>query len=178
MVHDIGQLNTARVRVSYPSFLLLQIRFRQFVHVLQLVRGVSWRRCEGERPGWWGGLEGYSYEDRLRILGLTTLETRFLRADLIQDIERVWEFGSPGEFGSERFFQVILDGVVTGHSFKLFKKRYRLDVGKFKFASRVCEEWNRLGDGIVWNSATFTSAFLPVSVFAIPDFRILLVSEI
>ena len=21
--------------------------------------------------------------------------------------------------------------------------------GKFKFASRVCEEWNRLGDGIV-----------------------------
>ena len=28
-----------------------------------------------------------------------------------------------------------------GHSFKLFKKRlYRLDVRKFKFASRVCEE--------------------------------------
>ena len=25
------------------------------------------------------------------------------------------------------------------------KKRYRLDVGKFKFASRVCDEWNRLG---------------------------------
>ena len=30
------------------------------------------------------GLEGYSYRDRLRILGLTTLETRFLRADLIE----------------------------------------------------------------------------------------------
>ena len=30
------------------------------------------------------GLEGYSYSDRLRILGLTTLETRFLRADLIE----------------------------------------------------------------------------------------------
>ena len=29
------------------------------------------------------GLEGYSYSDRLRILGLTTLETRFLRADLM-----------------------------------------------------------------------------------------------
>ena len=36
-----------------------------------------------------------------------------------------------------------------GHSFKLFKKRYRLDIGKFKFASRVCEEWNSLEDGIV-----------------------------
>ena len=30
------------------------------------------------------GLEGYSYSDRLRILGLTTLETRCLRADLIE----------------------------------------------------------------------------------------------
>ena len=30
------------------------------------------------------GLEGYSYSDMVRILGLTTLETRFLRADLIE----------------------------------------------------------------------------------------------
>ena len=36
------------------------------------------------------------------------------------------------------------------HSFKLFKKIYHLVVGTFnKFAGRVCEEWNRLGDGIV-----------------------------
>ena len=30
------------------------------------------------------GLEGYSYIGRLMILGLTTLETRFLRADLME----------------------------------------------------------------------------------------------
>ena len=30
------------------------------------------------------GLEEYSYSDKLRILGLTSLETRFLRADLIE----------------------------------------------------------------------------------------------
>ena len=48
-----------------------------------------------------------------------------------------------------RFFQVIGDGVRRRHCFKLFKKRYRLDVGEFKFASRVYEEWNKLGDGIV-----------------------------
>ena len=40
---------------------------------------------------------------------------------------------------------MIGDGARRGHSFKLFKQRYCLDVGKFKFASRVCEEWNRLG---------------------------------
>ena len=66
-----------------------------------------------------------------------------------------------------------MEDIING--FKLFKKRYWLDVKKFnlfatgdaymcqlfhclqgyagskkvKFASRVCEEWNRLGDGIV-----------------------------
>ena len=30
------------------------------------------------------GLGEYSYEDQLRILGLTTPETRFARADLIE----------------------------------------------------------------------------------------------
>ena len=44
---------------------------------------------------------------------------------------------------------MIGDGARRGHSFKLFKKRYRLDVGKFKLASRFCEEWNWLGDEIV-----------------------------
>ena len=39
-------------------------------------------------------------------------------------------------------------GARRGHTFKLFKK-YRLDVRKFKFASRVYKEWNRLRDGIV-----------------------------
>ena len=34
------------------------------------------------------------------------------------------------------FFQVVRDGVRRGTVLKLFKKRYRLDVGKFKFASR------------------------------------------
>ena len=92
------------------------------------------------------GLGEYSYEDRLRILGLTTLETRFLRADLIEVFKllRGFEILDP-----DRFLQVVGDGARRGHSFKLFKKRYRLDVGKFKFASRVCEEWNSLWDGIV-----------------------------
>ena len=31
----------------------------------------------------------------------------------------------------------------------MFKKRWRLDVGRFKFANRVCEEWNGLDDDVV-----------------------------
>ena len=92
------------------------------------------------------GLEGYSYSDRLRILGLTTLETRFLRADLIEvfKILKGFENVDPG-----RFFQVVKDDGRRGHAFKLFRRRYRLEVGRFKFANRVCDEWNRLDDEVV-----------------------------
>ena len=49
-------------------------------------------------------LKGYSYSDRLRLLllGLTTLETRFLRADLIE----VFKFGD--RLFCLRFFSVVL----------------------------------------------------------------------
>ena len=40
---------------------------------------------ESDQDG--GGSGGYSYEDRLRILGLTTLEKRFLRAHLIKNFK-------------------------------------------------------------------------------------------
>ena len=42
------------------------------------------------------GLEGCSYLDRLRILGLTTLETRFVRADLIEVYKDFQWFGQFG----------------------------------------------------------------------------------
>ena len=92
------------------------------------------------------GLEGYSYSDRLRILGLNTLETRFLRADLIEvfKIFKGFENVDP-----EKFFQVVGDDGRRGHVFKLFKKRCRLDVGGFTFENRVCEEWNGLDDDVV-----------------------------
>ena len=83
----------------------------------------------------------YSYSDRLRILGFTTLETRFLRAHLIEVFKILKGFEN---VDPEKFFQVVGDDGKRGHSFKLFKKRCRLDVGRFKFANRVCEEWNGL----------------------------------
>jgi len=37
--------------------------------------------------------------------------------------------------------------ISRGHSQKLFKKRVRLDMGKYCFCNRVCDEWNRLPGG-------------------------------
>ena len=96
--------------------------------------------------------------DRLRILGLTNLQTRFSWADMVVGFKIFRGFEN---LDPDRFFHVIGDGVKRGQGFKLFKKRYRLDVGKFKFASRVCEVWKcgrDWGDRIV-------SALQTVNVF-------------
>ena len=77
------------------------------------------------------GLEGYDYLERLRILGLTTLETRFVRADLIE-VYKIFNGLESLDLG--RYF-VREAGVTRGHSFKLFKKRVRLDVGRYKFGN-------------------------------------------
>ena len=79
-------------------------------------------------------------------MGLTTLETRFLRVDLIEVFKILKGFQNvdPG-----KFFQVVGDDGRREHVFKLFKKRCRLDVGRFKFANRVCEEWNGVDDDVV-----------------------------
>ena len=56
------------------------------------------------------GLEGLGYLERLRILDLTTLETRFLRADLIE-VYNI--FKGLDELDPERFFDVV-DGTMRG----------------------------------------------------------------
>ena len=80
------------------------------------------------------GLVKYSYKDRLR----------FLLADLIEVFKILRGFES---LDPDKFFQLIGDGARREHSFKLFivPSCSSLDVGKFKFPNRICEEWNRLG---------------------------------
>jgi len=41
------------------------------------------------------------------------------------------------------------EGRGRGHSMKLFKERVRLDVAKYRFGNRVCDQWNKLPDAIV-----------------------------
>ena len=96
------------------------------------------------------GLEGLGYLERLRILNLMTLETRFLRADLVYKIFKGLDKFDPG-----RFFNVV-DGATRGHSLKLFKIGVRLDVGKYKFGNRVCDEWNGLAEDMVMAGSLVT----------------------
>jgi len=84
------------------------------------------------------------YEERLKVLGLTTLRTRMLRADMIE-VYKI--FNGLDDMSADRLFKLCVAG--RGHSFKVYKKRFNLDMGKYKFANRICDEWNALTDDIV-----------------------------
>jgi len=91
------------------------------------------------------GYKNLSYEERLDRCGLTTLERRRSRGDLIEAYKIIT---GKEALQWERFFEFAPNKATRGHRYKLFKKP-KGTLGQKFFSARVVDLWNGLDDSAV-----------------------------
>ena len=94
------------------------------------------------------GMKHKSYEEKLKLLGITSLETRRVRGDFIQVFRIVKGFDL---MNIDDFIELDDGGghALRGHKWKLKVKRNRLQLKKGFFSQRVVSSWNQLPGNIV-----------------------------
>jgi hypothetical protein len=91
------------------------------------------------------GTKGMSYEERLKFLDMTTLETRRVGWDLIEVFKIMKGLE---DVNKEKFFTMD-KGCMRGHELELFKPSCRLDCRKYAFSNRIINMWNSLPLNII-----------------------------
>lgn len=100
------------------------------------------------------GFDKMPYEQRLKALGLYSLQRRRLRGDLIETYKILT---CKEKIKSDQLFQKATTTELRGHSLKLYKKSSRLELRKHSFSQRIVDHWNKLPDDVV--SAATISTF-------------------
>ncbi|KAK4830245.1 hypothetical protein QYF61_009312 [Mycteria americana] len=126
------------------------IQFKKDVKVLECIQRTATKVVKG--------LEGMSYEEWLRTLGLSSLEKRRLRLEReVADL-----------------FSLISSDRIRGNGSKLHPGRFRLDIRKHFFLERMVKHWNRLPREVVdapsdWKKINIMPIFKKVSLTYIPS---------
>ena len=122
----------------------------------QLIEGVQKRATKLVT-----GMKELNYNDRLKQMGLQRLEGR-RRSDLIETfkiVNRKYDINIImiliNIINPDLFFQMD-EGDRRGHDYKLFKKRFRLNVRKYFFSNCVTDNWNSLSANCINCSTTNT----------------------
>ncbi|XP_069122448.1 uncharacterized protein [Argopecten irradians] len=95
-------------------------------------------------------LKDLTYEERLKRLGLPTLEYRRMRADIIQTFKILKGIDI---LDVDKLFQETGQRITRGHSRKLFKKQRRLQRTGHFFSNRIVNTWNSLPEKTVTSTS-------------------------
>ena len=89
---------------------------------------------------------GLNYEDRLEITGLTSLEDRRNRGDLIEVFKMIKGLN---KIDYRNYFTIVQSRRTRGHRYKIEKSRSKTNIRKNLFSQRVVNEWNALPENPV-----------------------------
>ena len=92
------------------------------------------------------GQESSPYDDRLRAMGLFSLEKCRLRGDLMATYKFIR--GDHQDLG-ERLFTRVPQGIMRSNSYKLLQDCFGLDIRKNFFTIRAPKVWNSLPSEVV-----------------------------
>ena len=92
------------------------------------------------------GIQHLSYSERLRILGIPSLQYRRIRADLVETYKIINEIDIVNR---NIFPQNPTITTTRGNSCKIYKQHSRLDIQKYSFSQRVVDHWNSLPEHVV-----------------------------
>ena len=97
-------------------------------------------------------LRNKPYEERIELLGLTTLKTRRLRGQLIQTFKILNQYD---KIDYNYLFKLDVNSRTRGNDLKLVYKNntYVTDPGKNFFAYSIIKEWNKLPNSVVNSSS-------------------------
>ena len=93
-----------------------------------------------------GGLETKTYGERLKELGMFSLEKRRLTGDMITLLEYLK--GCHTEEGQD-LFSILPECRTRNHELKLQEARFRLDIRKNLLTVRAVRQWNQLPREVV-----------------------------
>jgi len=97
------------------------------------------------------GMKELPYSQRLRKVGLWSVEARRYRSDIIEVYKML--HGKPAD-NFDSLFELDKFGRTRGHSLKLKKRRINTDLRQHKFFSeRIVDIWNALEDKLVCSSS-------------------------
>ncbi len=91
------------------------------------------------------GFKDKSYEERLKLLKLPTLQYRRIRGDMIEVFKMM-----DGYYDRDSVVHLPQQaGVTRGHNKKLFQCRFQKDIRKFFFTNRIVTMWNSLPNNVI-----------------------------
>ena len=120
------------------------------------------------------GIKHLSYCERLRTLGIPSLQYRRIRADLVETYKIINEIDIVNR---NIFPQNPARTTTRGNSCKIYKQHFRIDIRKYSFSQRVVDHWNSLPEHVVHVRAPSVNSFQErlnsswkVPIKFVPDF--------